>query len=135
MLTKETMIHIAVGIAITGAVFAVMMSSGSMQFTEMQIKVNAKASLQNNLLFLSYTIQNTGDYDMYRITIKMPCCNYHLELQNPDGMPVLKIANLKNDLSVIPVIGLSVGDEIVIQVDAYDKYGHHGADVIVVDIK
>ena len=133
MLTKETMVHIAVVTAVTGAVFGIILSSGAVNLNELEIQVFAKAELANDILFLQYVIHNTGDFEIQKVTVTAACCSHVKELYNTDNsIPLLNVLDSKDYLDVIPVTGFITGDEIILQFDAYGMMGNHDVDILTV---
>ena len=133
MLTKETMVHIAVVTAVTGAVFGIILSSGAVNLNELEIQVFAKAELTNDILFLQYVIHNTGDFEIQKVTVTAACCSHVKELYNTDrSIPLLNVLDSKDYLDVIPVTGFITGDEIILQFDAYGVMGNHDVDILTV---
>lgn len=137
ILTKEMMVHIAVVTAVTGGVFAVIFSSGSTYTSQLEIQVFAKAEFTNEIIFLTYHIHNTGDYDIYNVTVAADCCSHLKELYNEDATPLLNILESKEylDIIIMPVTGLIPGDEIIIQFAASDTFGNQDVDIMTVILK
>jgi len=135
MLTKETMVHIAVVTAVTGGVFAVIFSSGATSLSQLEIEGFAKADLTNDMIFLTYTIHNTGDYPIYNVTVTADCCSYLKEIYNEDATPLLHVLESKKYIDVIPVTGFTAGDEIIIQFAASDTFGNQDVDIMTVILK
>ncbi len=132
MLTKETMIHIAVVTAVTGSVFALILNSGATNLDELEIQVFARADLVNDIVFLSYTIHNMGDYTIQNVTVTVDSISHVKLLHNPDSTPLIHILESKEYLDVIPVTGMTPGDEIIVQFDAYDTLGNYDVDIMTV---
>jgi len=132
ILTKETMVHIAVVTAVTGGVFAVILSSGATSLNELEIQGFAKAEFVNDIIFLTYAIHNTGDYPIYNVTVTADCCSHLKVLYNADATPLLNILESKEYIDVVPVTGFVAGDEIIIQFTAYDTFGNQDVDIMTV---
>ena len=129
------MVHIAVVTAVTGGVFAVIFSSGATSLSQLEIQVFAKAEFTNDLIFLAYTIHNTGDYDIYNVTVTADCCSHLKELYKEDATPLLHVLESKEYLDVIPVTGFLPGDEIILQFAASDTSGNRDVDIMTVILK
>lgn len=134
MLTKETMIHIAVVTAVTGAIFGVIFSSGAVDITSSDISVIAKAQLKGDMLFLSYTIYNTGDYPIQNVTVSAVCCSHSVTILNINGTLLLDVSESKRYMDVISITGYSTGDEITVSFVAYDVLGDNAADILTVSL-
>lgn len=132
MLTKETMIHIAVITAVTGSVFGIILNSGATNLDELKIQVFARAEFTNDIVFLSYTIHNMGDYTIQNITVTVDAISHVKLLYNQDSTQLLHILESKEYLDVIPVTGMTPRDEIILQFDAYDTLGNHDVDIMTV---
>lgn len=135
ILTKETMVHIAVVTIVTGSVFAVILSSGTTSLSQLEIQVFAKAELTNDIIFLTYSIHNTGDYDIYNVTVTADCCSHLKVLYNADATPLLNVLESKEYMDVVPVTGFVPGDEIIVQFDAFDTFGNRDVDILTVILK
>ena len=134
MLTKETMVHIAVVTAVTGAIFGVIFSSGITDITSSEISVIAKGQIKGDMLFLSYIIYNTGDYPIQNVTVSAICCSHDITILNTDGVPILDILESEKYMDVIPVVNYSPGDEIVVSFVAYDTIGNNAADIMTIPL-
>jgi hypothetical protein len=134
MLTKETMIHIAVVTAVTGAIFGVIFSSGITNITSSEISVIAKGQIKGDMLFLSYTIYNTGDYQIQNVTVTAQCCSHDITLYNIDDTPLLNILESKKYMDVISSAGYSPGDNITVSFVAYDVSGNNAVDIMTVPL-
>jgi len=132
LLTKETMVHIAVVTAVTGGVFAVIFSSGATSQSQLEIQVFAKAEFTNDMIFLTYSIHNTGDYPIYNVTVAADCCSHLKELYNEDATSLLHVLESKKYMDVIPVTNFTAGDEIIIQFAASDTFGNQDVDIMTV---
>lgn len=132
LLTKETMIHIAVVTAVTGSVFGIILNSGATNLDELEIQVFARADLTNNIVFLSYAIHNTGDYPIQNVTVTVNSISHVKSLYNLDSTPLIHILESKEYLDVVPVTGMTPGDEVIVQFDAYDTLGNHDVDIMTV---
>lgn len=132
IITKEMLIYIGITTIVTGSIFSVIFSSGSTTVNEIGIDVMAKAELKNDILFLKYTIYNTGDFDIQRVTVTAVCCGHTKLLSGVDSMPLINILDSKQYLDVIPVAGLTLGDGIILNFDAYDTLGHRAVDIMTV---
>lgn len=132
MLTKEMLVHIAVTTAVTGSVFGIILSSGATNLDELGIQVLARAELVNDIVFLSYSIYNMGDYAIQNVTVAISSVSHVKLLYNPDSTPLIHILESKEYLDVIPVTGMTPGEEVIVQFDAYDTLGNHDVDIMTV---
>jgi len=129
MITKEMMIHIAVTTAVTGVIFAIIFSSGATSLDQLKIDVFARAEYTNDLLFLTYTIHNVGDYNIQNVTVTANCCSF-VKLLNSTSSP--NILESKDYIDVIPISGLVPGNDIVLQFEARDAFGNNAVDIMTV---
>ena len=134
MLTKETMVHIAVVTAVTGAIFGVIFSSGVVDITSSDISVIAKGQIKGDMLFLSYTIYNTGDYSIQNVTVTAACCSHNVTIFNTNGTLLLHPLESKRYMDIISVTNHSPGDEITVSFVAYDVLGDNAADILTVPL-
>ena len=117
ILTKETMVHIAAVTAITGIIFGIILSSGAYDLDEIKIQVTSKAKLSEDVIFLTSTVNNIGDYNIEDVLVRVPLCGYS-HTYNED----LDILQSMNFLDIIPITQCSHpparGDELIVQFNA-----------------
>ena len=135
IITKEMLVFIGITTVVTGSIFSVIFSSGSTTVNEIGIYVRAKAELKNDILFLKYTIYNTGDFDIQNVTITADCCAHTKLLSGVSPIPLINILDSKQYLDVVSTTGLTLGDEIILNFDTHDAFGHRAADIMTVRLE
>ena len=133
-LTKETLVHIGVLTAVTGAVFAVILSSGTANLNELEIQVFGSAKVTDNLVFLQYSIHNTGDYEISNVIVSVTadCCKFQKMYNGTLTDPLLKLSESKEYLDTFSAISPKKGDDIVVQFEANDILGNRDVDIMTV---
>ncbi len=129
MLTKETLIHVGIITTLTGAVFAIILSSGATDFNELKIQAYAKAVFTDEFVLLSYEVYNTGDFEITKITVSTLC--------KPESWPLagkIDVLNSIKDSKTLKCDGLVRGDEMVLQFDAEDALGNKDTDILTVPL-
>lgn len=132
LITKEIMIYIGVTTVVTGSIFSIIFSSGATTVNEIGIDVRAQAELENDILFLKYTIYNTGDFDIQTVTVTAACCSHTKILNGVGSLPVISILDSEQFIDVVSVSGLALGDEIILNFDAYDVFGTRTVEIMTV---
>lgn len=135
LITKEMLVFIGVTTIVTGSIFSVIFSSGSTTINEIGVDVRAKAELKNDILFLKYTIYNTGDFDIQNVTVTADCCGHTKLLSGVAPMPLINILDSKQYIDVVSTIGLTLGDDIILNFDAYDAFGNRAVDILTVTLE
>ena len=135
LVTKEMLVYIGITTVVTGSIFSIIFSSGFTTINETRIDVIANVELKNDILFLKYTIYNTGDFDIQNVTVTATCCSHTKLLSGVYSIPLINILDSKQYIDVIPTTGLAIRDEIILNFDAYDTFGNRAVDILTVTVE
>ena len=76
-----------------------------------------------------------GDFDIQDVTVTAKCCSHIKLLSNDDNTPLIDVMESKEYYDVVLVAGLVLGNDIVLQFDAYDDLGNIDTDILTVILK